>query len=361
MGRWNATCGVALHAELLGRELLRMGHNLIVFAPTLESASKYWHHKRIRRRDEEWVVRCYDESEPESANGGRVDGKKLLSLDYDVFILESYKQIPYEEMNGLMPKIRRKAKAILVVHNGNGGELERLNLNLFDAIVVFDERYLREVLNGRGEKVYIIPYPCHPVVEGSWRRLDFAEGKIVFFSFGRQPIQEYGDYLAVLEKLSRKYDLLYWIVRSDGEVPARKRWVLQWFERPSIEKLYEYLHSADIHLLPKGKNTRNVVVSSTCYQCLGSLCPIVAPDTRYFETLPEEDGVGPIVKYRNREDLEGKLERLIEDEEYRRKVIQLARKYVEENSSERVAERFLALFEELSEKRVIARPSTLKI
>ncbi|HID17348.1 TPA: glycosyltransferase family 1 protein [Candidatus Bathyarchaeota archaeon] len=360
MGRWSATCGIALHAELLGNELLRMGHELIVFAPTLKSASKHWHHKVIRRRDEEWVLRCYDELEPGSSDGGHVDGKKLLSLDYDIFILESYKQVPYEEINGLMPKIRKKARAVLVVHNGNDEGLNRLNLDLFDAIVVFDERYVKEVLNGRREKVHVIPYPCHPVVEGSWKKLDFAEDKIVFFSFGRQPAWEYGDYLAVLERLNRKYDLLYWIVRSDGGIPARKRWVLQWFERPSIEKLYGYLHSADAHLLPKG-NTRNVVVSSTCYQCLGSLCPIVAPDVRYFETLPEEGGIGPIVKYRDREDLEEKLERLIEDEEYRRKVIQSARRYVEENSSERIAERFLALFEELRGRKVSARPSTLKI
>ncbi len=33
MSRWNTSCGVSIHAELVGREWIRMSHNLIVFAP----------------------------------------------------------------------------------------------------------------------------------------------------------------------------------------------------------------------------------------------------------------------------------------------------------------------------------------
>ncbi|HID66357.1 MAG TPA: glycosyltransferase family 1 protein, partial [Aquificaceae bacterium] len=56
LSRWNATCGVSLHAEMIGRELLRRGHNITVFAPYLESANRWWHHKLIRQ-DEDFVVR----------------------------------------------------------------------------------------------------------------------------------------------------------------------------------------------------------------------------------------------------------------------------------------------------------------
>lgn len=33
MTRWNIPCGVSLHAELIGREWVKMGHDLRVLAP----------------------------------------------------------------------------------------------------------------------------------------------------------------------------------------------------------------------------------------------------------------------------------------------------------------------------------------
>ena len=33
MTPWNTSCGVAMHAELIGREWIRMGHELNVLAP----------------------------------------------------------------------------------------------------------------------------------------------------------------------------------------------------------------------------------------------------------------------------------------------------------------------------------------
>ena len=33
LSRWNTACGVSLHAELVGREWVKMGHKLTVFAP----------------------------------------------------------------------------------------------------------------------------------------------------------------------------------------------------------------------------------------------------------------------------------------------------------------------------------------
>ncbi len=53
--RWNATCGVSVHAELVGRQWIK-NHDLTVFAPTLESVSGDYHH-RTTREDEEFVIR----------------------------------------------------------------------------------------------------------------------------------------------------------------------------------------------------------------------------------------------------------------------------------------------------------------
>ena len=33
LARWNTACGMSLHAELIGKELVKNGHSLTVFAP----------------------------------------------------------------------------------------------------------------------------------------------------------------------------------------------------------------------------------------------------------------------------------------------------------------------------------------
>ena len=100
-------------------------------------------------------------------------------------------------------------------------------------------------------------------------------------------------------------------------------------------------------MLPKGRS-KYVVVSSTVYQTLGALVPIVTPNTRYVETIPtDSDGIGVIVKYSDVEDLVRKLKLLIEDPGVRMRVVEEARRFVEENRVERIAEKYIELFKSL--------------
>ena len=46
MSRWNVPCGVSLHAELVGREWARMGHDLSVFAPVEHEGYKCRYHNK---------------------------------------------------------------------------------------------------------------------------------------------------------------------------------------------------------------------------------------------------------------------------------------------------------------------------
>ncbi len=56
LSSWNAPCGVSIHAELLGRAFLRMGHNLLVYAPReYEDGVTHLYHVM----DEDFVVRSY--------------------------------------------------------------------------------------------------------------------------------------------------------------------------------------------------------------------------------------------------------------------------------------------------------------
>lgn len=343
--RWNATCGVSMHAELIGREFLRMGHDLRVFAPHVHSANKWWHHKIVREEEEDFVIRCYEELEPNTMSGGGIEEEKILSEDFDYLIVESYGSIPYESVEHLVNKLRKKGvRVVVVIHEGCIEQIQYSSLRIFDAIVVFDNRYVKEMLyDYHLDLIKIIPYPCHPIKKGSRK---FAEDILTFFTFGRQPIHEYNDYIRALDALSSKYDFIYRVIRSDGPLPFSRPWLKQEQKRLDNEEVYRYLHSSDIHLIPKGQ-TNYVVVSSTLCQCLGALTPTVVPNTRHFEMLPEYDGVRPAVIYENVEDLKEKLIKLIEDEEFREKVVKAAERYVEENRSDKIAQKFIELFKEL--------------
>lgn len=339
--RWNATCGVSLHAEMLGQELIRMGNDLIVFAPDKESADRWWHH-RIVREDEDFVIRCYNELNPDTMRGGGIDIDRIMSEDFDFMLVESYISIPYRDVEILVRELRRKGRYVgLVVHEGAKEDMGYSSLDIFDFVAVFDERY-REMLRGYGGSIRIIPYPCYPVEEG-YR--DFGSDKIIFFSFGRQPEGEYLDFVHALSELKDGYDLRYVIVRSDGLLNLKGDWIEQKQERiKDTEEVYKYLHQSDIHLLPKG-HTNKVVVSSTLCQCLGSLTPIVAPNTRHFEMLPED---GPALLYRDVDDLKRKLRELIEDEDLRERIRRNAIRYVEDNRADKVARMFLDTMNDIS-------------
>ncbi len=352
MSRWNATCGVSLHAELIGREFVRRGIDVIVFAPTLESAEKDWHHRKLDVEDEEWVIRCYEETD-EFPDGGRISVEEVLGHDYDVFIVEGYERLPVKKLGEIFPEIKKRAHTVLVLHVGTPEQArEYLKLD-FDAITVFDERFVRELLAPymdrlRG-RVHIVPYPCAVIEDYKPYRPEFATDKTLFFTFGRQPVEEYRDYIAALDIIAKRYDIVYWVIRSDGLLPFNKPWLVQWRKRPPMNEIYSYLSAADVHLIPKG-NTKKVVLSSTLYQTLAAYTPTVVPDTRYFEDIPtDENGIGPVVKYRpgDVEDLVKKLTALIEDENLRNRVIEEAKKFVEEHRVEKIVDMFLALIHKL--------------
>jgi len=332
ISRWNATCGISMHAEMLCRELMKMGYEIKVFAPLLESANRWWHHKIIRG-DEDFVVRCYRELSPEKMDEGWMDFECIISENPKILIVESYESTPYKFIEDFLKKW--DGQKIAVIHEGDRRDI-RYDLRIFDKLVVFDERYVKEVVYDCGDSVEAIPYPCHPVNPGKRK---FGEEGIRFFSFGRQLIVEYVDYIKALDILERKYDIEYRIVRSDGLLPFRRPWLVQERKRPQNDEIYSYLHFSDFHLIPKSKANR-VVVSSTLFQCLGSLVPTIAPLTRHFEEVTDV-----VVVYRNLDDLVTKIERLIEDEDYRKGIIENAEKYVSENSADRIARRFAGLFD----------------
>lgn len=143
-------------------------------------------------------------------------------------------------------------------------------------------------------------------------------------------------------ELAQNYDMNYIVVRShaswDREIPE---FMDLRMAALSMEKIHQYLHAADIFLIPKPE-TDDVVVSSTVFQCTSSLCAIVIPDVKCVELMDRG-----VVRYKDRDDLRELLERLINEEDFRREVLHDAESHVGDNSSIHIAKRVINLFESL--------------
>jgi len=340
MSRWNATCGISAHAELVGLEW-RKKHDLTVFAPTLESATD-WHHNPIEKEDKEFVIRGYEQPETIGKTGW-ID-ERLCKENYDVLVLQGLELLPIPALLDVFPKI--EAKKVLVWHMGKLPKYESLYKLSFDAIVCFDSRFgnmLKEKYPE--EKIHIIPFPCRPLVKGNKKRarkeLGIPRDKTILFSFGKQPLFEYKDYLWLAKELNEIYDLKYFIIRSYGDLPPESDCLEVRRGIPEYEEIYKYLHASDAFLWPKVE-TDYIVVSSTVCQCLGALAPIVAPDVRFVELMDKE-----LVKYSDRADLKAKVIRLIEDTDFKHEVLGHAEQYARANSAEKIAKKFITLFEEV--------------
>ena len=358
MGRWNATCGISQHVETLAYNFLRMGYQVVVYAPTLESAMRDWHHKLIKEYDEPWVKRVYTETEEYLyPYGGIIKSEELLGDNYDILIVETYPRFPLQALVELSQKLRRKTPLIAVVHQSYIREIVPMVKMRWDAIVVFDKRYVTELFHIFGDrilrKIHIIPYPFLTPKTDSFNPVYPEEKKdydYLFFSFGRQPLKEYSDYFFSLNELKSRYKLKYWVIRSNGPLPLKEKWIIEWRKRPSLEEIYSYLLASDIHLLPKG-DTRGVVVSSTLAQTLYAGTPTIVPDTRFFETIEvDERGIGPVVKYRPGDviDLSRKIKMLLDEPETREKVSKLAREYALKYSETRIVKKFIDLINDIS-------------
>jgi hypothetical protein len=342
ISRWNATCGVSLHAESIGRELINRGYNIKVFAPYLASAMRWWHHISTKE-DEDYVIRCFEESAPDGSPGW-IERHTIESHDIDYLVVESWASLPKRDVEQLVfTMTKRGVPSYLVIHEGYEKDLRYTNLNIFDRIIIFHRGFFR-MLSGKvdGERVVIIPYPCTP----PWHHLRAfgSDGRIVFFSFGRQPVSEYHDYIEVLRELREQFpEIIYRVIRADFHLPFQDEWIEQKRKPLDFRELVDYLNGADVHLIPKG-HTNGIVVSSTMCQTIGSLCPSVAPATAHFEDVLHSRMEPPIILYENRAELKDKLERLITDSHFRQSLVESARRYSDRFSVKNIVDSFESLF-----------------
>lgn len=347
MGAWNTDSGASIHTELLGRSLIEFGHEIVVFTFFKHS----FHGTAIVGEDEEYVIRCFTVS---SDKNPQLLATSFLINNYEFFVVEDLGMLPQDHLGKIFHWIKRKAKTINVIHDGNLKEAPSFYQFDWDAIVCFDKRYYNFLKLAYPEGIiHIIPYPCLPWkpgdMEKSRKELGLPLNKKIIFLFG--PTSKHGaDKFEVLKELSKDYPILILIVTKQAESLERWRKLKSENEElieirkeaPAIEKLYEYLYASDLLLYNKPSKAGIITVASTAFQCLGSGCPIVALDSSYVETLGNA-----VYMHRDDEELKACAVSVFERDAKYGEVIKNAKDFVNKNSTINVARKFIELFLQL--------------
>ncbi len=350
MSAWNTDSGVSVHAELVGREWINMGHSLQIFTFFKHD----FHGTAIVGKDEEYIVRCFTTSHHPHPY---LDPRPILSADYEIFVVQDLGMLPMDELAKIFPHIKRKAPTLSIIHDNQPSSNPSFYQFDWDRIICFDQRYKAFLQKYHPEdRIQIIPFPCHPIKrgdkEGARRKLGLPSKKKILLIFG-QRIKEHLTLFPVIRDLNSEISPLLLIVsqkdldelpRMDGmEVEVRK-------DSPAIEILYDYLHASDVLILHRNP-CEGVVVSSAAFQCLGSGCPILASESPFFETLK-----GVVITYSNLQEFKELLVELLDQGE-RYQVYQKAmEEYVKKNSAEVIARQYIDLFQSLKEERRISLP-----
>ncbi len=348
MGAWNTDSGASVHTELVGRNFIKLGHEITVFSFLKHS----FHGTAIVGEDEDYVTRCFTVS---SEKEPQLLAMPFLEKDYDFFLVEDLGMLPQDHLGKIFHWVKRKAKTINVIHDGNLKEDPSFYQFDWDAIVCFDKRYYNFLkLAYPEELIHIIPYPCLPWRPGdrekSRKELDLPINKKIVLLFG--PASEHGaEKYHIMKEFESDYPTLILVVtKHEGSL---KKWrdlkqedrgnmIEIREETPSIEELYEYLYASDLLLYNKQGKTGIVTVASTAFQCLGSGCPMVALKSSFVETLNDA-----VYQYENDGELRTCIASVFEKDRKYAGVIKSAEKYVGKNSAINVAKKFIKLFESL--------------
>ncbi len=347
---WNAANGPSIHAELIGKAWVDLGHELTVF-----SAIRHPDARPTYQRDEDFVIRHFSVEEViPYTRAVFFDSSPLLHEEYDVFVAQNLERLPAEKLLELFPKIKQQAVTVQVVHEGKAPEDPLYYQFDWDAIVCFDQRYREYLVKSfPSEKIRMIPYPCHHPKYGdkreARRKLGFPFEDKIIFSFGFRS-QDITSVLPALEELTKDYSLRYVIMANPEsdvgtlqEASRKFKFVDIQVRALSLEELYTHLHASDVLLIHRESSKKyHAVVSSSVCQVLGSGCPILFHESNYVEHHGDE-----IVKYRDFEEMNAKLVDLFENKFDLSKV----EAYLRLHRAEKIAERYLELFQVLAAQR----------
>lgn len=347
MGAWNTDSGASIHTELVGRAFVELGHKTTVFTFFKDS----FHGTAIVGEDEDYVIRCFTVS---SDKNQKLLATPFLKEDYEFFVVEDLGMLPCDHLGKIFHWIKKRAKTINVIHDGDLKEDPSFYQFDWDAIVCFDERYYNFLkLVYPEEIIHMIPYPCFPWKPGdkfrARKKLNLPEDKKIVFLFG--PSSKFGaEKIEILKELSISYPVLVLVATRHQKTleiwkPLKEKYknLIEIKEKYLfMDELYEYLYASDLLLYNKPTIPGRVTVASTAYQCLGSGCPVVALKSSFVETFGEA-----VYQYETDEEFRNAIISIFEKDKKYEEVIKNMEQYVKNNSAINVAKKFIDLFEKL--------------
>ncbi len=353
MTRWNVPSGQSSHADPLGRAWLEMGHEVKVFAPAGMDLSL------VYQQDEPFVRRCYmqDIWGERERSDFFFDPRPFLEEDYEIFLVEMAAIMPMPELLRIFPKIKRKSKTILVVHETGLPEDPNWYKFDWDAVVCFDERYKGFLVKAfPEEKIVITPFPCHPPAHGDKKAarklLGLPLDKKIVFAYGADSVYFHVELLPVMKRLSRDYPVLFLLLthHTQTAVPELKSMPEYFMVRDEMstdDRLYTYLHASDAYVYYGRVSIDGVGVSSCVMTCLGAGRPVLVPGYCNFFDLAGKE----VIKYGDFGDLEQKLRAIFDGSESVQESLAAAEEYAARYSAHEIASQFIKLFEEIRGER----------
>ncbi|MCZ2846249.1 MAG: hypothetical protein O2U61_07140 [Candidatus Bathyarchaeota archaeon] len=343
LSAWNSDSGAATHAEFIGREWIKMGHNLSVFS-FIKSDS---HGNLFLRKDEPYVVRCFGTPRTNFFNPKPITEKRA-----DILIVEDLGMLPNNELAKIFPLLKKGAKTINIIHDNKLSTDPSFYLFDWDKVVVFDQRYKKVFKSVYPEEIIkTIPYPCGPWKVGSQnkarRELKLPKDKKIILIFGWWA-KTLLPYLSSIKKISNVFPIYLLVVSKDQKMKKKylsfhgKKMKVDFREKiVSIEVLYKYSHASDVVIFGD-KKAKGVVVCSTALSLVGAGCPIIVPDSKFFETF--KSGV---FKYKNKKELVKKIITVFKKGKRYKKTLGKMKKFVVNNNPRKIAQKYINLFKKL--------------
>jgi len=357
MSSWNTDGGVSRHAMPVVGYFRSQGYRVKVFTHYKESS----HGVPLNVEDENFVIRCYTTEGKRIPGFNPFDSELLLNTiereEYNVFFAEDLGMLPMGELLEIFPRIKRKAKTILMNHDNKPKPDSSIFWKFdWDAVINFlSQQNDFMVKHYPAEKVYLTNFPCYPVFDmdraKACKDLNLPIDKKIILTFG-----EY-DYIApfnALRKLREEDPSVYLValvytedIKNALEDKLKKHGFDKGYDRIRIEnsshwkRRAKYVAASQIVVLDKGKGVmgEGSILSSTAFQTIGWGIPILARDNSFFKLFDNA-----VLRYNDDEGLIKQSKLLLTNHREREKILSRARAFAYAHSPERVSTQILHIF-----------------
>lgn len=343
LSAWNSDSGSGIHAELIAREWIKMGHRISVFS----FIKSDFHGKDFLREDESYVMRCFGTSKTNF-----FDPISIVANPMDILVVEDLGMLPKDGLAKIFPILKSKAKTVNIIHDRKLSSDPSFYQFDWDRIIVFNKRY-KNIFDTvyEKEKIEIIPYPCGFWKEGNKEKnrevLKLPYHKKIIFLFG-QWAMPFLPYFSAITEISREYPIYLLIVSREKD--TKKEYFKMKGEKIEVdfrekiisnEEMYDYLHASDVFIFGD-KKVEGAVVCSTALFSLGTGVPMISPRSNFFETFDKE-----VLKYSDSEELKQNIIEIFKKGNNYKKMVLAQRRFVEENNPRKIAEKYISLFQKL--------------